>query len=220
MSGFENDNVIVSDTIIVPKASGKGIKVDLVVPTFGFADILGDQFAKNVGASKPSLEAYNGVINSFRFAAGKEAFLSFHIPHDYVLGSDLFLHVHWSQISASNTGGTLDFKHTAIYAKGHAQAAFNGTPIIKTFTSADAGSTQYMHQLTELQISAASPTAGEQFDSDDIEPDGAIELTLEMDANDLTDSVSVTDPFIHFIDLHYQTTGLIGTKGKSPDFYA
>ena len=216
---FQYDNVndrLKIKNIVIDKASGSGIRVDRSEPTFGFADILGDQFSKNTGATKPVLTVYNGVINAWRFSASDEAFVSYHIPHDYVAGSDLFLHIHWSQISTTNTGGTLDFKYTAIYSKGHAQAAFNGTPIVKTFTSADAGSTRYLQHITEIQLSATSPVAGEQFDSDDLEPDGVIELTFEVDINNLTDSVTVTDPFVHFIDLHYQTTGVIGTKGKVP----
>ena len=61
--------------IVLPKKASTGIKVDLNTPTFGFADIIGDQFAKNTGATKPSLTAYNGVVNAWRFAAGKEAYI-------------------------------------------------------------------------------------------------------------------------------------------------
>ena len=46
----------------INKASGYGIKVDTVAPTFGFADILGDTFSKNTGATKPTLTSYNGVV--------------------------------------------------------------------------------------------------------------------------------------------------------------
>lgn len=224
-----NNNIALIDTVfaIFDKASGNGIKVDTATPTFGFADLLGDQFSKNTGATKPVLATYNGAIDAWQFSDGDEAFLSFHIPHDYVLGTDIHLHIHWSQTSTTATGGTLDFKYFGIYAKGHNQAsgsAFTSTPITATFSSIDindggAGLTQYQQHLTEVIISGASATAA-LFDRDDFEPDGVIELTLEMDANNLTDSVTVLDPFIHYADIHYQTTGLIGTKDKAPDFYA
>ena len=164
---------------------------------------------------------YNGEISGVRFSNGDKEEHVYHIPHDYVLGTDIHLHVHWSQISETNTGGTLLFKYFAVYAKGHNQASgsqFGSTPITDSFTSADAGTKQYQHQLTEITISAATATAA-LFDRDDIEPDGVIKLTLEMDTNNLTDSGSVTAPFIDFVDIHYQTTGLIGTKSRTPDFY-
>ena len=142
-------------------------------------------------------------------------------------GTDIHLHIHWSQTSATATGGTVDFKYFAIYAKAHNQASgstFTSTPITASFSSIDindgeAGLDQYQQHLTEVIISGASATAA-LFDRDDFEPDGVIELTFEMDANSLTNSDTVLDPFIHFVDLHYQTTGLIGTKDKAPDFYA
>ena len=210
---------LIGDTnIVFQKASGKGIKVDTTTPTFGWRDLLGETTTRSTGANKPSFEAYNGEINQYRFAAGKHEHYDFHIPHDYVIGTDIHLHIHWSQISTTNTGGTVNFKYSAVYAKGHNQAAFTGTPITDTFTSADAGTTRYQQHITETIISGASATSA-LFDRDDLEPDGLILLTLEMDANNLTDGVSVTDPFIHYVDVHYQSTN-ISTKDKVPDFYA
>lgn len=216
--------ITIPHNVILNKASGSGIKVDTATPTFGFADLLGDQFSKNTGGTKPTLTAYNGAIDAWQFSDGDEAFLTYHIPHDYVPGTDIHLHVHWSQNNAGATGGTIDFKYFAIYAKGHNQvsgSAFTSTPITATFTSVDisggSGTTRYQQHLTEVTISAATATAA-LFDRDDFEPDGVIELTLEMDANNLTGTPS--DPFIHYADLHYQTTGVIGTKSRTPDFYA
>lgn len=222
-----SDDILLANAefLVFDKASGNGIKVDTATPTFGFADLLGDQFSKNTGGTKPTLVAYNGDVDAWQFSNGDEAFLTYHIPHDYVPGTDVHLHVHWSQNAAGATGGTVDFKYFAIYAKGHNQASgstFTGTPKTATFSSIDindgsSGLSQYQHHLTEVTISAATATAA-LFDRDDFEPDGVIELTLEMDATNLTGTPS--DPFIHYADLHYQTTGIIGTKARAPDFYA
>lgn len=213
------EKLSVEGIINVPKASTNGIKVDTTTPTFGFADILGDQFSKNTGATKPTLTTYNGVINAWLFSVGDEAYISYHIPHDYVKDTPIFLHIHWSHIGTFVTGGTVTFKATSIYAKGHNQAAFQSTPAVGTFTGT-ASTTQYMQILSEVLYSDSSPT-GIEIDTDDLEPDGVIEMTFEVDANDITVSEgAVPDPFIHFVDLHYQTTGLIGTKDKAPDFYA
>ncbi len=221
---FDTGEINTADNLVFPKASGFGIKIDRSTPTFGFADLLGDQFSRNTGGTKPLLTAYNGDVDAWKFQADDEAFLSYHIPHDYVLGTDIHLHIHWS-LNAVATGGTLTFKYTAIYAKGHNQVSgstFTSTPITATFTTIDindggSGLFQYQQHLTEVTISAATATAA-LFDRDDFEPDGVIELTFELDADNLTGTPS--DPFIHFVDIHYQTTGLIGTKAKAPNFYA
>ena len=215
--------IVTTDGLILPKTSGKGIKVDTASPTFGWRDLLGDQFSKNTGGTKPTLAVYNGDVRAWQFSDGDEAFLTYHIPHDYVAGTDIHLHVHWSQNNAGATGGTIDFKYFAIYAKSHNQASgstFTATPITDTFSSidindGDSGLNRYQHHFTEVVISAAIATAA-LFDRDDFEPDGVIELTLEMDANNLTGTPS--DLFIHYVDLHYQSTN-IGTKDKVPDFY-
>lgn len=224
LSAIVDQFIQLQGTVVVPKTTGIGIKVDTTTPTFGFADLLGDQFSKNTGATKPTLAAYNGVINAWQFSNGDEANMSFHIPHDYVAGTDVHLHIHWSQNAAGATGGTIDFRYTAIYAKGHNQVSgstFTSTPKTALFSSINindggSGLNQYQQHLTEVTISAATVTAA-LFDRDDFEPDGVIELTLEMDADNLTGTPS--SPFIHFVDIHYQTTGIIGTKSRTPDFY-
>lgn len=210
-----NHNLFGNANVIFQKASGNGIKIDPASADFGWADIIGDQFAKNTGGTKPTLATYNGAVNSFQFAAGDEAYLTFHMPHDYVPGTDIYIHVHWSHTSTLVTGGSLTFKLTSIYSKGHNQAAF-GAPVSGTFTS-NASTTQYQHIIEETQYSASSP-AGLQLDTDDLEIDGVIEVTFEVDANNITSSGAVPDPFIHYVDIHYQSTG-IGTKQKAPDFY-
>jgi hypothetical protein len=200
---------------VINKTSGVGIKVDLAAPTFGFADLLGEPAVKNTGGSRPALIAYRDGLFQFEFAAGEEEYFDYHIPHDYVKGTDIFLHFHWSTNVAVD-GGTVTFDYEISYAKAHAQAAFPAS-VSGTVVSATASTTQYTQELTEVQISASSPS-GSQIDTDDLEPDGVIICTAGLNANNLTGG-GVPDPFIHYIDIHYQTTGIIGTKKKVPDFY-
>ncbi len=205
-----------AEFITFDKASGNGIKVDTGTPVFGFADILGNVTQLNVGASKPTFAVYRDTLKQFKFAVGKEEYFEYHIPHDYVIGSDIFLHVHWSHTSSIVTGGSVDFEYEMSYCKSHDQAAFPAS-FTDTLT-VDASTTQYQQMLSEAQVSASSPSAV-QIDSDDLEPDGLIICRLKVAANNITSEAAVPDPFIHYVDIHYQTTGLIGTKGKAPDFY-
>jgi hypothetical protein len=199
---------------VINKTSGVGVKVDLAAPTFGWRDITGE-ITNAGGANKPTSTTYRGGIDQFLFSAGDESIIRYHIPHDYVPGTDIHLHVHWSHISAIVTGGTVTFTAESIYAKGHNQAAFSA-PVTGTFVGT-ASTTQYQHIISETQYSASTP-AGLQIDTDDLEPDGVILVRLEMTTNNITSSGAVPDVFIHEVDVHYQSTNL-GTKQKAPDFY-
>ena len=202
---FENGKFLVFDP-----AAGNGIKLGPAAPTYGFADLKGDQFTRNQGSTKPSLVSHNGAVKAWQFGAGDEAYLTYHIEHDHKLGTDIHLHIHWSQNNAGCTGGTVDFKYTAEYAKGWNQltgSAFTSTPVTDTFSSIDindggSGLVQRQKHITEVTISAAAATAA-LFDRDVFEPDGVIELTFEMVGSNLTGTPSL--PFIHYVDISFIT---------------
>ena len=103
------------------------------------------------------------------------------------------------------------------YAKGFGQGIF-GNNAVGTIISAIATTGQYSHELSEGQVSI-SGGSGTQIDTDDLEPDGIIKATVGVNAVDLTVSGGgVPDPFIHYVDIHYQSNGM-ATKQKAPDFY-
>ena len=209
------ETATLKEGLVLPKTSAKGIKVDTTTPTFGWRDLTG-QINNSKGATKPSEATYRNGIQQFQFSAGDDAIIEYHIPHDYVPGTDIHLHVHWSHNSGDVTGGNIVFTYEITYAKGHNQAAF---PASVTGTITGAASTiQYRHIVSEAQISAATPEGGVQIDTDDLEPDGLIFCRIEMTTNNITASDGVPDPFIHEVDVHYQSTS-IATKQKAPDFY-
>lgn len=192
-----------------------GIKVDQANPDWPWHDLIGPVRTRGVGATDPNDATYRGNIKAYQFAVNDEAWLEFHIPHDYAPGTDIFIHAHWSHISATVTGGSVTWGYDATFSKGHDQAAFPA-PVNLTVVG-NASTTQYQHIITEIQLSAASPTAS-QLDSDDLEVDGLLLVRVYLSANNITDSVAVPDPFLHFVDIHYQSTD-IGTKNKAPDFW-
>lgn len=211
--------ILSTGDLVVNKTAGVGIKVDLAAPTFGFADLLGEVFARNTGASKPTRAVWKGGTFGFQFAAGKNEEFEFHIPHDYVPDTEIFLHVHWGHNGTLVTGGTVTFDYEMTYAKGHGQGVF-GNNAVSTIVSATATTAQYSHELSEGSVSV-SGGSGTQIDEDGIEPDGVIKATVGVNAVNLTVSGGgVPDPFIHYIDIHYQSTGITGTKAKAPNFYA
>ena len=78
-----------------------------------------------------------------------------------------------------------------------------------TYTFAGA-SDQYKHQVVEVPMGRATPTAA-QLDTADVDVDSMIFVSLSYDGTLST----VSDPtaiFVFQADIHYQTIGAIGTK--------
>lgn len=205
---------LLTDDLTLSKTSGKGIKIDTGTPTFGWRDLLGQIRTRGVGSDDPTDATYNGNIKAYKFAVGDECWVDYHIPHDYVLGTDIFLHFHWSHNSGAVTGGSVTWGADITYAKGHDQAAFPAS--VNTTVVGNASTTQYQHIITEIQVSASAPS-GSQIDTDDLEPDGVIMIRGYLSANNMAGATP--DPFLHFKDIHYQSTN-IATKNKVPDFYS
>jgi hypothetical protein len=149
------------------KATGKGIKVDTATPTYPWADLLGEITLRG-GGEDPSFDVYRGAIRQFSLTTTgtKAVYNNFHIPHDYVPGTDIFIHAHWSCIAAPT--GNIKFYWDVTYAKGHNQAVFPA-PITTSIVQASSA-TPYRQMIAEVQLSAASPSAA-QIDTDDLEVD-------------------------------------------------
>lgn len=216
-----------NDFVIFPKDSGNGVKVDTSAPTYAWADLLGTIHSKNA-STEPTFSAYNGSLFAYKFPAThgvKELFNEYHLPHDYVPGTDIYIHVHWSQIvvdtgGAAGVPGVVKWYFDVINAKGHgvagsaARGAFSS--VVTTSITQQGSTTQYGHMIAEVQLSSSSPSAS-QLNTANLEVDGLILVRLYRDANDAADTLDQS-PFVHFMDIHYQSTG-IGTKQKAPDFY-
>ena len=145
--------------IVLSKASGNGIRVDTTTPTFGWRDMLGYIHTRTGGATVPTFAAYQGGIYQFEFDAAanvQEVFNEYHMPHDYLPSSDLFIHTHWSTIVTAT--GNVNWLFDLSYAKGYDQSVFEGTagtalPVTCSITQA--GAAAFKHEIAEIQCSAA-----------------------------------------------------------------
>jgi hypothetical protein len=205
--------------LILDKASTSGLKVDIASPTFGWRDLRG-AISRDISAFAPVWNYYIGGIRQAQFLNSDEAFIEYHLPHDYAAGTDIYLHFHWSQTTVDTGGaasapGDVRWNYELLYAKGHDQAAFPGTATTG-FIVQTASGTVRQHMVAEKQISAASP-AGDQVDTDILEPDGLFLARVWRDTTDAEDTLD-QDPFCHEVDIHYQSTGM-ATKNKAPNFY-
>jgi len=203
--------------LILPKTSGVGIKVDSTTPTFGWRDILGQIVVKAAGANDPTWSVFRGSISAYQFsnALMNQVWVILHIPHDYVPSTDLYMHVHWAQITV-DTGGTAGVPGVAkwyfdiTYADGHGTAGGAADPFIAPYTvsvTQQGATTQYGHMIAEVQITGASLAAST------IQPDGLLMVRVYRDPADVADTLNQA-PFLLMSDCHYQSTN-IGTKQKS-----
>ncbi len=221
-------------TPVLPKASGSGIKVDLTTPTFGWRDLLGDiktrPAAGGGAAAQPDYVQYRGTIYGYRFgtiapnAHLHEVFIEYHMPHDYVPGTDLFLHIHWSQIVVDTGGaaaapGLSEWFFDITYADGHGTPGGAADPFVAPITQTitqQGTTTQYGHMIAEVAFTNDGGDAT-HFDRADMSVDGLVLVRAYRTPAAGLDTLN-QNTFLHFVDIHYQSTNM-ATKQKSPDFY-
>lgn len=201
----------------VPSTQTGGVKVGTHIDdVYPWHDLLSTLHVDPSSPLAPQFIPYAGNIKGRAFDEGDEAFIEFHIPHDYLMGSEMHIHAHWSQNSAVTIGGSVTWGFEIIYAKGHDQDVFD-TPILVAVTQMCTGM-QRMHHIAETVLTSESGS-GTTLPVGDIEPDGIVMVRVYLDSNDLvTSDASVPLPFLHFVDIHYRSTG-VGTRNKAPNFW-
>lgn len=202
--------------LVLPKTAGKGLQVDPASPTFGWKDQLGYVNPKNSAPGALVRTLYIGTdIYDWAMTVNDVCDFNFHIPHDYVPNSDMYIHVHWSH-NGTAISGNIQFTFYHTYAKGHNQAEFYAQKTITTTiynTTNIATTPRYRHRIEETQFSSAGGSAT-LCDSGIIEVDGVIMGQIKLTT---APTVSGGSVFLHYVDLHYQSTGM-PTKNKAPDF--
>jgi hypothetical protein len=203
--------------IAIPQAAGYGIGLGVDNPVLGWKDLLGQLIPRTTGAGTPTATAFRGQGVQYAFAANDVIDINYHIPHDYLPNSDIYLHVHWGH-NGTNISGSLELTHYATYSKGHDQAGFPAEiTAVQTITASSLGMVpQYHHEIQEFQLSSVSPTST-QLQTSDLEPDGLILLRTKATGIP-TITGGAAKPFIFFIDMHYQSTNMT-TIDKAPPFW-
>ena len=183
----------------------------------GWKDLLGAVRPKITGAGSPTLAVLTGNVKAFNYAVGEEGDNDYHLPHDYLPGSDLFLHPHWTH-NGTNISGSFAMDIFMTYAKGHQQASFHAEKILTITDSAltIANTPSLFHRIPEMQMSTPGGSAS-QLDTDILEVDGMIILHYDVTAIP-TITGGTGKPFILTLDIHYQSTNLT-TPQKAPNFY-
>jgi len=203
-----------------------GIKIDTNDPSYGWRDITGVITWDYSGPDSPVVANFRDPVRVFYLDTNDNVDCSFHIPHDYVQGSDLFIHFHWSHDAATSITGPLSCVFSTTYSRRS-----NGTDYIFpeakkhyiTYETVDLATTpQYSHRVDEVQITSLTDTTT-SYAASSIEVDGVILVdtlfavipTMVGQAGAPTTANRI--PLLH-VDLHYQSHNL-GTKNKAFPFY-
>jgi hypothetical protein len=210
-------NSIVGD-LNFASASSRGIQV---ASNFGWADLTGDVAPRTSGVSAPTLKDFISGIRHFSYQASDQGEATYHIPHDYAPGTNMFLHLHWSH-NGTAISGSLIVDVIMTYAKGHQQASFHTVKSTQLSVSSlnITNTPQYYHRVDEIQCSTSGGSST-MLNTTDIEVDGLVIINWNVNTiPTITGSPSLTNlPFFLTFDLHYQSTG-IPTKNKAPNFYS
>lgn len=148
-------------------------------------------------ATAPTSKVFRGGIflPAFTGTGGnlKEVFASVHIQHDYLPGTKVFPHIHWSHIIESPSGDVKwSFEYSVI--TGFSSGVF---PASTTVSVTETAGTQYAHQISEV-------SEGDAIPSTNLEPDSVVVIRLFRDPTDGSDTFE-NDAFLINVDLHYQS---------------
>ena len=199
----------ITEGLVLSKESGTGVKIDPIDPVYGWRDLTSDVSVRGSGYNDPTFAVYTGTaIRAYQFSAStmNECFLTFHVPHDWVPGSAIYFHSHWSNAAATPNTGNVKWNFDYSFAKGFGQGAF---PTVQTATvTAASPAVRYRHNVSET-AAVSIPL---------MEVDGLILVRAYRDAANAADTC--TDAvFLHTVDIHYQSTN-VATKNKAPNFYS
>lgn len=169
----------------------------------GWRDITSDINVKGTGSNNPVWATVRNGISAYTFSATvmQEAWVNFHINHDYAPGTPVYLHVHW--VNPGTNTGTVRWGFEYSYAKGHGQEAF---PASQTVYVEQAPS-QYTHMIAEISTGILDTV---------LETDGIIMVRVFRDAAHANDTCTDAVALI-MSDVHYQASKW-ATKNKAPNF--
>lgn len=182
--------------------------------TVGWKDNPLEASSLGVGSKDPAETAvgaafYRGLeFDDAAVSFEKEVYGRIHINHDYVLGTKLYLHVHFDSGNTSSTDVVRwGFQYTA--AKGHGQQAFSpaGTTV---YANQTLNGTPYMHYVTE--VSDADAVA-----ATNLEPDTIVKVRYFRNSSNAADTF-IGSVWLDKVDGHYLSTEG-GTPLKAPPFY-
>jgi hypothetical protein len=166
-----------------------------------------------------SLTLFNTANYGYKLDEGESVACLFHMPHEWVQGSDIYLHPHWGH---NGTGLSGNWVWTVNLSYAHrAAAGSSAVPVFAETDSAPISITsptmtthpRYCHAVNEILIANKGATGGALLDTNQMATDGIILATFT-----LTTEPTIGTGHTYFFtgDLHYQANPF-GTSQKDPD---
>lgn len=171
----------------------------------GWDDVLGGVWIPATGPNRPAWANWAGstVFGGPKFALNDELPFELHFKHGTIVGTDVYLHVHW--VSDGTDANTVKWEWTYSYARGYGQDHFSATGTTVTAVGTPDG-TAYGHYITELSTPVQLAT---------IEPDGIMNCRLRRITNGGTDNADGI--FLLKCDAHHRNDRIY-TKNKNTPF--
>jgi hypothetical protein len=172
---------------------------DLTNRIEGWNDLVQDVVVRSGTANAPSVNPYRDGLYAYAFDAAttNECFANFHFGHDYIPGSMVYPHVHWSPNTTAT--GVVRWGVEYTWARRHdstGQTAFPATQTLCIETEI-VGDHQYQHMVNESPDGSGIPGST-------MEVDAIIMCRFFRDAGHINDTFP--DPvFLLSVDIHYQS---------------
>ena len=183
--------------------------VDPNVP--GWQDWIGFGFiAPSSAASRPDFIAFQNGIYAWAFddTTPQELWTNIHITHDWIIGSDVYPHVHWSHTTTpTSPNSTVRWGIEYTLAHGYSTAQFPTTTTIYIEQDVD-GYAARTHHIAEVTMGNVIPGAS-------LEIDTVVLVRIFRDAGHVNDTLT-GDAFLHFVDFHYQSDGALTVERNAP----
>jgi len=166
----------------------------------GWNDVLADISAgRGIGVNAPTWATIRDGIKAYEFSATaiNEVWVNLHILHDYLWGSKVWPHIHWTT-TGTNTG-VVRWGIEYTYARAYGVEAFPATTTI--YLEQAASGTAYTQMLAE-------PVEADGILLPNCEPDGVLLCRVFRDAGHANDTCT-DGAFALFADLHFQSDGYL-----------
>ena len=195
------------------------IRINTDNPSYSWRDIIGDISPKFTGVGSAELAAYRGgQYAAFFYTTNDVCNIVYHIPHDYVRGSPLLLHLHWGHNGTAISGSlVVTFGITYGDRQGTVVMTTEVAPVL-TVNPDITNYPRWCHKVDEIPITIPGGAAA-LLDQNKIEVDGLVNVGLIVTTIPTISGGTKTKPAFFTLDIHYQSTNM-GTVNNAPNYYA
>jgi hypothetical protein len=205
-----------TNSIGLGKTQHAGLRGDNGV--FWWRDILGSINPNSAGAAAPTLDTWRGNCRRYYYAANDRVDAEIHVPHNWVNGSNLYLHWHWGHSGTAISGNfvfNITMEHTMGHLRGVGSSTLLNLTAPTTALAAKPNAGQFYCDIPDFLIGQAGGGVN-LIDTSLILPDDSLAFSFIATTIPTISGGVRNQPVVWNIDLHAQTTGFDATPNKDP----